>query len=85
MEAVFVSTVQKSWNSFSSTLFPVPLFQKCSSFPFAELLPFNRQLVLGGREVSPPALKYWHSGAVVQEMSNFSVCMAAGIIIYLIV
>lgn len=59
-------------------------FIPSTSFPFADLFPFNRQLVIGEREMSLPALKYWHSGAVVQGMGNFSVSMAAGIVIYII-
>lgn len=40
--------------------------------------------MVGGRDVSLPALKYWHSGAVVHRMGNFSVCMAAGVVVYII-
>lgn len=52
-------------------------------FAFADLFPFSRQLVVGGRIISLPALKYRRSGAVVQGMGNFSVCTAAGIVIYI--
>lgn len=40
--------------------------------------------MVGGREMSLPALKYWQSESVVQGMGNFPVCVAAGIVIYII-